>query len=68
MGVDKVSYNAEYGIAADEIIALGKETPDNLIAMCTHGQSRVKRWVLGIVTETVVRHSSAPVLVIRATD
>lgn len=39
-----------------------------LIAMCTHGQSGVKRWVLGNVTETVVRHSSAPVLVIRAMD
>jgi nucleotide-binding universal stress UspA family protein len=51
MGVEKVSYIAEYGIAADEIIALGKKTPDNLIAMCTHGQSGVKRWVLGSVTE-----------------
>jgi nucleotide-binding universal stress UspA family protein len=68
MGVEKVSYIAEYGVAADEIIALGKKTPDNLIAMCTHGQSGVKRWVLGSVTETVVRHSGDPVLVIRATD
>jgi nucleotide-binding universal stress UspA family protein len=68
MGVEKVSYIAEYGVAADEIIALGKKTPDNLIAMCTHGQSGVKRWVLGSVTETVVRHSGDPVLVIRAPD
>ena len=68
MGVEKVSYIAEYGVAADEIIALGKKTPDNLIAMCTHGQSGVKRWVLGSVTETVVRHSGDPVLVIRTTE
>jgi nucleotide-binding universal stress UspA family protein len=68
MGIEKVSCIAEYGVAADEIIALGKKTPDNLIAMCTHGQSGVKRWVLGSVTETVVRHSGDPVLVIRAMD
>jgi nucleotide-binding universal stress UspA family protein len=68
MGVEKVSYIAEYGVAADEIIALGKKTPDNLIAMCTHGKSGIKRWVLGSVTETVVRHSGDPLLVIRAMD
>jgi nucleotide-binding universal stress UspA family protein len=68
MGVEKVSSIAEYGFAADEIIALGKKTPDNLIAMSTHGYSGVKRWVMGSVTETVVRHSGDPVLVIRVTE
>jgi nucleotide-binding universal stress UspA family protein len=67
LGVDKVSTIAEYGLAADEIISLARKTPDNLIAMCTHGRSGVKRWVLGSVTETVMRHSDDPVLVIRAT-
>jgi nucleotide-binding universal stress UspA family protein len=67
LGVDKVSYVAEYGLAADEIISFARKTPDNLIGMCTHGQSGVKRWALGSVTETVVRHSADPVLVIRAT-
>lgn len=66
MGVENVLTIAEYGFAADEIIALGKKTPDDLIAMSTHGYSGVKRWVLGSVTETVVRHSDDPVLVIRA--
>jgi nucleotide-binding universal stress UspA family protein len=65
-GVENVSTIAEYGLAADEIIALGKKTPDNLIAMSTHGYSGARRWVLGSVTETVVRHSDDPVLVIRA--
>jgi nucleotide-binding universal stress UspA family protein len=37
-----------------------------LIAMCSHGRSGVKRWVLGSVTEIVVRHTIDPVLVIRA--
>lgn len=50
---------------AGEIIDLAKKTADNLVAMSTHGRSGVGRWVLGSVTERVVRHSSAPVLVIR---
>ena len=33
-------------LAADEIISTARRTPDNLIAMCTHGRSGVKRWVL----------------------
>ncbi|HWH77659.1 MAG TPA: universal stress protein [Candidatus Binatus sp.] len=66
-GVDKISFIAKEGLAADEIIAYGRETPDNLIAMCTHGRSGVRRWVLGSVTESVVRHSGDPVLIVRAT-
>jgi nucleotide-binding universal stress UspA family protein len=66
-GVAKVSYVAKEGFSADEIIALGRATADNLIAMCSHGRSGVKRWVLGSVTETVVRHSGEPILVVRAT-
>jgi nucleotide-binding universal stress UspA family protein len=66
LGIDKVSCVAKEGFAADEIISLARKFPDNLIAMCTHGRSGVKRWVLGSVTETVVRHSADPVLVIRA--
>jgi len=34
--------------------------------MCSHGRSGVRRWVLGSVTETVVRHASNPVLILRA--
>jgi nucleotide-binding universal stress UspA family protein len=65
-GANKVSYVLEQGISADQIISLGRKTPDNLIAMCTHGWSGVKGWVLGSITETVVRHSGDPVLIIRA--
>ena len=66
MGIEKVSYVAKEGFAADEIIIMGRKTPDNLIAMCTHGRSGVRRWMLGSVTETVVRHSGGPILVLRA--
>jgi nucleotide-binding universal stress UspA family protein len=66
MGLKKVSPMAKEGFAADQIIALARQTPDSLIAMCTHGRSGLKRWILGSVTETVLRHSGNPVLVIRA--
>jgi nucleotide-binding universal stress UspA family protein len=66
LGVAKVSGVSKEGFAGDEIIALGRKSADALIAMCSHGRSGVKRWVLGSVTETVVRHSDDPVLVVRA--
>ena len=66
LGVKKVSALTKEGFAGDEIIALGRKTPDNLIAMCSHGRSGVRRFVLGSVTETVVRHCGDPVLVVRA--
>lgn len=66
LGVEKVSAIAKEGFAGDEIIAIGHNTPEGLIAMCSHGRSGVKRWVLGSVTENVVRHTSDPVLVARA--
>jgi nucleotide-binding universal stress UspA family protein len=66
-GIEEISYLLQEGVAADEIVSLGSHTPESLIVMCSHGRSGVKRWVLGSVTETVVRHSSGPVLVIRGT-
>ena len=65
LGVVKVSAVAKEGFAEDEIIAYGNKTPDGLIAMCSHGRSGVRRWVLGSVTENVVRHTSDPLLVVR---
>jgi nucleotide-binding universal stress UspA family protein len=66
LGVARVSFAAKEGLPADEIISFAKNLPGGLIAMSTHGRSGVRRWVLGSVTETVVRHSENPVLVIRA--
>jgi nucleotide-binding universal stress UspA family protein len=54
------------GFAADRIITFAREMPGILIAICTHGRSGVRRWVLGSVTDRVVRHSGDPVLIIRA--
>ena len=65
-GMKNVSHLLLEGNAAGEIIDVAKGTPDNLVAMCTNGRSGVGRWVLGSVTDRVVRHSGDPVLVIRA--
>ncbi len=65
-GVERVSCASKEGFSADEIIKYARGRPDSLIAICTHGRSGVKRWVLGSVTETVVRHSGDPVLILRA--
>jgi len=65
-GLTNVSYVTKEGMGSDEIITLGQATPNSLLAMCSHGRSGIKRWVLGSVTETVVRHSNTPVLVVRA--
>jgi nucleotide-binding universal stress UspA family protein len=64
-GLAKVTPVLMEGSGADEIISFARKNPDTLVAMCTHGRSGVKRWVLGSVTEKVVRHSDDPVLVVR---
>ena len=56
------------GDAAETIIEVAEGAPNSLIAMCTHGRSGVKRWVLGSVTEKVIRHAGNPVLVLRVAD
>lgn len=65
-GLKKISFAAKEGSEADEILAIARQTPDTMIAMCTHGRSGVQRWALGSTTERVVRHSDNPVLVVRA--
>jgi nucleotide-binding universal stress UspA family protein len=37
----------------------------DLIVLCSHGYTGMKRWVLGSVAEKVARHASVPVLVLR---
>ena len=65
-GLNRISFAAKEGSEADEILAIARQTPDTMIAMCTHGRSGVQRWALGSITERVVRHSDNPVLVVRA--
>ena len=64
-GVRTVSTRTIEAPAADEIISYAQTAPRAVIAMSTHGRSGVRRWILGSVTEKVVRHGDDPVLVLR---
>lgn len=54
------------GLAADAIVAAAREQKAGLVAMTTHGRSGIARFVLGSVTEKVVRGCQVPVLVIHS--
>jgi nucleotide-binding universal stress UspA family protein len=64
-GVAEVSTVIIEGSAADAIISMARKTPDNLVAMSPYGRSGLQRWILGSVTEKVVRHCEDPVLIVR---
>jgi nucleotide-binding universal stress UspA family protein len=65
-GLTHVSWVAFEGPSAEQIADYSRKHPDAIVIMCTHGRSGVSRWVLGSVTEKVVRHSGDPVLVLHA--
>jgi nucleotide-binding universal stress UspA family protein len=65
-GLDVLTVISE-GEAAETIIELAQGSPQSLIVMCTHGRTGVRRWMLGSITEKVIRHADDPVLAIRAT-
>ncbi len=52
------------GAPALVIEGLANEEQIDLIAMCSHGDTGFKRWVLGSVAQQVSRHSRVPVLVL----
>lgn len=65
-GLDRVSCLLEDGNAAPSIIELSGHSPNSLVIMSARGRSAVEEgwWLLGSVAERVVKHCSAPVLVI----
>ena len=65
-GVAALEERVVRGDAAGAIVDQARREPGTLVAMTTHGRSGVGRWVLGSVTDRVVRHATAPVLVVRA--
>ncbi len=53
------------GSAALKIVDIARSQDIDLIVMCSHGESGIRRWVMGSVAHKVVRHSPVPVLVLR---
>ena len=52
------------GTAYNEILSAAADEPGSLIVLATRGRSGLTRWVLGSVTDRIIRSSDGPVLVI----
>ena len=53
------------GDSASAIIDVASEAQVDLVVMSSHGYTGLTRWLLGSVTEKVLRAASCPVLVVR---
>ncbi len=53
------------GSAAQRILDTQEEEQADLIVMCSHGNTGFRRVVIGSIAQKIVRHSKAPVLVLR---
>lgn len=63
----KINTMVRVGSAADEIVKAAHAVDANLIAMSTKGRNGIVRWMLGSVTDRVLRlEGSIPVLAINA--
>ena len=67
-GVNAKAVVNEQDVTADAIVEYAKENDIDLIVMTTHGRSGLSRLVFGSVSESVVRHTPCPVLLIRTND
>ena len=62
----EVEWKLLRGAPAKAIVEDAQESPRDLIVLSTHGRSGISRWLLGSVSEALVRASGDPVLVIPA--
>lgn len=53
------------GGVAEELVGLADELGAGLIVMSSRGRGRIRRAVMGSVSDSVVRHAHPPVLVAR---
>ena len=59
-----VTSEVQRGTVFDRLIAVTRQ--GDLIVMASHGRSGIARWFLGSVAEEVIRRSTVPVLLVRA--
>jgi len=59
-----VTVTHRFGNPADEILAQAEETGPGLIVLGRRGLGAPKRWLLGSVSDRVMHHAQAPVLVV----
>lgn len=59
-----VQHRVLQGTPTHALLGLAHETAQDIIVMTTHGRSGLSRWLMGSVTEAMIRASGDPVLVI----
>jgi nucleotide-binding universal stress UspA family protein len=67
-GVDTVEGSVIEGLPHQAIVTMTDEDDIDLIVMGTHGRSGLDRYLIGSVTERVVRSSPVPVLAVPLPD
>jgi nucleotide-binding universal stress UspA family protein len=65
LGVSVKETHLLEGRADEEIVALAEEIGAGLIVMGSRGHGRLRRTLLGSVSDAVVRHAHCPVTVVR---
>lgn len=60
----RIDQRVEVGDVAHAIVRVASEVGADVIVVGSHGHSGVKRFLLGSVSEHVVRHAPCPVLVV----
>lgn len=61
----KVETSVHIGSVASTILSVANKVHVNLIVLSSHGNTGLKRWVMGSVAEKVARHAQVSVLVLR---
>lgn len=56
------------GVPKDAILDHIENHDVDLVVMATHGRTGIQRYLIGSTTESVVRHSPAPVLTVRTSE
>jgi nucleotide-binding universal stress UspA family protein len=67
-GITRLTMEEPEGPPADAIVRRASELGVSLILMTTHGRSGLGRLFFGSVADSVLRHASCPVLIVRVTD
>jgi nucleotide-binding universal stress UspA family protein len=65
-GVKHVETSVWYGQPAESIVEAARARKADLIVMASHGRSGLGRLILGSVTESVLRATDTPILLVRA--
>ena len=66
LGVDATARirSGQYETVAEDILAEARERGADLIVVGCKGRTGLKAWIMGSVSQAVIRHSDCPVLVV----